>query len=79
MTVKEIVTNYLKENGFDGLSNFECGCGIDDLCWCGELKDDCEPAYRHNFAECKKCDNLINCRDGDETDYYCPRKIEVKA
>lgn len=54
MTIEDIIKQYLKDNGFDGLCNpdLECGCGLDDLMPCGgEGVIDCEPAYRHRCAE----------------------------
>lgn len=54
MTVKEIVIEYLKENGYDGLCNNSCGCGIDDLFPCSfENTDICETAYK---VACKGCE-----------------------
>ncbi len=48
MTVKEIVIEYLKANGYDGLCREECGCGLNDLCPCDDNPYfDCEPAYHH--------------------------------
>jgi hypothetical protein len=41
--VKEIVINYLRANGFDGLYNDDCGCSIDDLCPCVDDWSDCRP------------------------------------
>lgn len=48
MNVKEIVSKYLVENGFDGLFNFdeECSCGLDDLCTCDAEIADCQSGYR---------------------------------
>jgi hypothetical protein len=45
-TVLEIVTDYLREHGYDGLCGDECGCGLDNFCLCGSLGMDCEPAYK---------------------------------
>jgi hypothetical protein len=65
MTVKEIVTNYLKENGYDGLCGNDCECLLDDLLLCDDAYEDyCEPAYRYEYltdeeADCSKCDS--NC------------------
>ena len=44
--VRQIVSDYLRENGFDGLYNAgECACKTDDLgpCDCSLLN--CEPGY----------------------------------
>lgn len=43
----DIVLRYLKENGYDGLFNDECGCVLDDLVPCsGESFGTCQPGYR---------------------------------
>lgn len=62
-TVSEIIIDYLKEIGADGLCNqdWECGCGIDDgLFPCDTCNAECYPA---KHAYCILCD--IN----DECDY----------
>jgi hypothetical protein len=46
MTVKEILTEYLKSNGFDGLCGFDCGCPLDDLIPCSDASDLCVPGYK---------------------------------
>ena len=49
MTVKDIVADYLKSHGFDGLCHpdTECGCGLDDLIGpCEGAQPDCRPAHR---------------------------------
>lgn len=49
MTVREILENALKEQGFDGLCHpgTECGCGLSDLIGpCEGAQPDCQPAYR---------------------------------
>ena len=54
MKCKEIIKDYLKEHGFDGLFNRdgECGCEGDAPCDSGELPD-CEPAY---WRDCETCE-----------------------
>ncbi|AKS22821.1 MAG: hypothetical protein C75L2_00020094 [Leptospirillum sp. Group II 'C75'] len=54
MTVKDILADYLKFHGFDGLChpNTECGCGLDDLIGpCEGAQQDCQPAHRIFDAE----------------------------
>jgi hypothetical protein len=55
MTVKEILIDWLKANGYDGLCNPDindfgsaCACSIDDpleFLECGEYLGDCQTAY----------------------------------
>jgi len=53
-TVKEIITEYVKIAGGDGLYNPDvgCGCDIDDFCPCGEWFGDCVPAKKIPCSEC---------------------------
>jgi hypothetical protein len=46
MNIKEIITKYLTENGYDGLCGKNCGCLVDDLCPCDEIMNECEPGYK---------------------------------
>jgi hypothetical protein len=68
MTTTEIVANYLKQNGYDGLHSHPvnnkyggCGCSVEILFGCQEYNGDCEPAYKHTKNECKKCPDYIKC------------------
>ena len=46
MKLKEIVAEWLKEHGYDGLyCETSCGCKIDDLMPCDEPGTDCQPGY----------------------------------
>jgi hypothetical protein len=65
ITIKRIVEDYLKANGFDGLSREDCGCGIEDLFPCEDVPYDCHPAYRH------KTDADGRCRDCPLSDDDC--------
>jgi hypothetical protein len=49
--VLDIVALWLKENGFDGLMSYVCGCGClkDDIVPCGEIESGCRAGYK---AEC---------------------------
>jgi hypothetical protein len=46
MTLKEIVEQYLRQNGFDGLYTDECGCLLDDLFPCSAPAVDCQAGYK---------------------------------
>ena len=79
-TVKEILIEWLKKNGYDGLLNDECGCKDGDLMVCGEFSGDCEPGYLYKGDE--DCDydyvitrekisdvgNLLDEDDDDDND-----------
>lgn len=47
-TVFEIVVDYLKVNGFDGLYNgyTDCACEVGDISPCGEMSSECQAGYR---------------------------------
>lgn len=64
MNAKEIIVEYLKKNGFDGLANEDCGCGIDNLCPCGEIQASCSPAKKVLCSNCKA--EGCCCRDENE-------------
>lgn len=54
MTVKEIMRDWLKAHGYDGLCNpGYCGCDLDDLMfWCSGSVATCEPAYKFRCNRC---------------------------
>lgn len=60
ITVKEIIENYLRTNGFNGLykSDEGCACELNDLCLCGfyESPVDCKPGYKRLCETCKEED-----------------------
>ncbi len=45
MNVADILVEWLREHGYDGLYGDECGCGIDDLLPC-DMGAQCSPAYK---------------------------------
>jgi len=71
MTVREIVADWLKAHGYDGLWRDGCSCQSDDLMPCdwlnGEDNADCEPGYK------TPCDPATCSADGD-----CPWHIGPK-
>ncbi len=68
MNCAEIVKEYLKKNGYDGLCNPEipCGCGLDDFQPCGEDFAECEPAYKNTCKTCRR-------------DWYCSERKVINA
>jgi len=66
MTVIEIVKEYLKSNGFDGLCGDECGCGLDDLVACDGDFSQCSPAYKHKCLG-EQCTCQCDAYDGDDS------------
>ena len=47
MTVREIVAQWLRDHGYDGLyHDGDCGCLLDDLMPCCDSCDNCEPGYK---------------------------------
>lgn len=48
LTVKDIITQWLKEHNCDGLCDIdnECGCGLDDLMPCNNNCERCVPAEK---------------------------------
>ena len=52
MTIKKIVEERLRKDGFDGLCCDGCGCRVDDLMPCGEPVMACRPGHiRHGNFE----------------------------
>lgn len=88
MTVKEIMREWLKSNGYDGLcSPGYCGCDLDDLmACCSESVTMCEPAYKRHCDRCAYGPNYYkSCPANDDYDYlmsvdrdYChPMYVEA--
>jgi len=48
MEVKDIVADWLKRHGYDGLTDGggQCGCLVDDLMPCGEMGRHCVAGYK---------------------------------
>lgn len=56
MTTHDMIREWLKENGYDGLYSDQCACKQDDLFPCGgEYIQDCKAGY---FSKCNPdCDH----------------------
>jgi RNase P subunit RPR2 len=52
MDAETIIKNYLIENGYEGLCNFDCGCGVNGLAPCDGIQLDCVPAFKIVCDEC---------------------------
>ena len=63
--LREIVSAYLAEHGFDGLFDLdgECACAIDDLFPCGNPTMNCAAGYEKP-CDCGDHDWHIGPRDG---------------
>ena len=46
MNVKEIVSEYLIKNGYEGLFCDSCGCEVGDLMPCDSFIDHCEAGHK---------------------------------
>ena len=49
-SASDILEAGLRSLGADGLRGEECGCGLDGLAPCGEIKDDCAAARRVEYG-----------------------------
>lgn len=63
MTAKQMLIDYLREHGYDGLCNTagDCGCSVDDLEPCGCINiEDCVAAFHKKCVDCNTefCDAL---------------------
>jgi len=73
MDVWEIVKIWLKENGFDGLCNEDCGCGLDYFAPCeGGPSHDCESARMRILGP---NEYLGDCGPGDN--WFEPSKSTI--
>ena len=77
-TVKEIVADWLKQHGYDGLFNPDCGCVLDDLMPCADRFSDCEAGYRVACSECKWHDT-DECRLESWPSEFCIMEFKQKA
>ena len=51
MNAKEILKQWLEDNGHDGLCTTECGCGLDDFIPCDNDPSRCVAATRTTVDE----------------------------
>jgi len=73
VTVKEIVSEYLKTHGFGGLQNDDCGCFDNDLMPCDSACEGCEASYKVP-AHCETCET--GCDNRDDKPKFCLTNIK---
>lgn len=75
INVKDILTEWLAQNEYDGLASQECGCGLDDLICCEEVN-----IYDCVAAQSVLCDGTCpNCSSTVGVDKcYRPGKRKEK-
>lgn len=72
MDVRQIVSDWLGANGYDGLFQpGECACKKDDLYPCGEMMLDCRPGYLKPAESCPVHDWHIGSKSCDNTCGEC--------
>lgn len=60
MTVREIIVEYLKAHGCDGLAGEDCGCGIGDIAPCG-LSCNSLDCVLAKYRKCNDCEFKNDC------------------
>jgi hypothetical protein len=68
VTIREIIVEYLRQHGYDGLCKDSCGCGLDDLAPCGGDPMDCQPAHKRK-CDCENCDSACDAAGEGEWCY----------
>ena len=74
MKAKDIVEQWLRLNGYDGLCTVDCGCELDDLMPCCEPDCcmDCEPGYKASCQGPEDC-----AADGDCPWHIVPTRPKI--
>lgn len=67
MNVRQIISFWLKENGYDGLYTTNCSCTLENLMMCDE---------RDNLLECKAGYKMA-CRCSFKCDYHIGTKKDI--
>lgn len=63
MNLRDYLAKKLREDGYGGLANDWCGCGLDDFMGCKEPCPDCRPA---KWLPRDKCPQAIVCAWDEE-------------
>lgn len=59
ITVKDMVLEYLKTNGYDGLAGEDCCCELSDLMSVCEYSEKCVAGHK---VTCKECEKNKECK-----------------
>ena len=76
MNVRNIVSEWLRKHGYDGLYTEDCGCVLDDLMPCSgpyEFSTSCNPGYRNPCPGADEC-----YLDGDCEFHVGPNRWGIK-
>lgn len=82
MTVKEVLIEYLKKHGYDGLYCDECACLFDDLAPCCPENwiTKCEPGYKQPCPpECSEHPFHVGAKKGADVDEIKKNKILAES
>ena len=60
-TMRAIVAEWLRANGYDGLASDDCGCEVDDLFVCESPQPDCVAGHKRTKCPCPKADTEEGC------------------
>lgn len=74
MKVEEIVKEWLKAQGYDGLFNEagECACLLEDLAPCGELSGECQAGHKIQCSDVVDDFQIVPEREVSSCE-TCPR------
>jgi hypothetical protein len=65
MTVRNILEQWLREHGYDGLYTTDCGCKIGDLVPCGEDCTECMPGVLTSPDPDEDVEWYVGPKEGD--------------
>ena len=72
LNVKQILVEYLKSNGYDGLCNWGCGCGIDNLNYDNCISSNCKAAVKRVATIQDNANSLLDFMPG-QVGYFEPK------
>ncbi len=69
-SMRDIVGEWLKQNGYDGLAGNECGCELGDLMCCDEPRADCVAGHKIT-CPCSRADAEGGCEYEGFNNHWC--------